>query len=162
MNAVRWWKRVGIMAGVLLVLLAVAQGASDVMIMQITEPEAPLTEQAYSLKVTMTNTSSRDLTLVKSNPGCDFIASVKAADGHVVGFTEAGRDLAECKHRLLLGRRIIVTLHPGETTQDTYPLTGYYDLSLAGSYKVKLQREMPQSAGGGIISSNEVTLVVVR
>ena len=162
MNAVRWLKRVGIMAGLLLVLHAVSQGAGDVMTMQIAEPGGPLAEPAYSLKVTMTNTSSRDLTLVKSNPGCDFIATVKAADGRVVGFTEAGRDLAQCKHRMLLGRRIIVTLHPGESTQDTYPITWYYDLSLPGSYNVKLQRELPQAAGGEIITSNEVTLVVSR
>lgn len=161
MNAVEWLKRVGITAGLLLVLLAIAQGAGDVMSMQIAEPEGRITEPAFSLKVTMTNISGRDLTLIKSNPGCDFIASVKA-DGRVVGFTEAGRDLAECKHRMLLGRRIIVTLHPEESTQDTYPLTWYYDLRRSGSYTVKLQREAPRAAGGGIISSNEVTLVVAR
>lgn len=161
MNAVEWLKRVGITAGLLLVLLAIAQGAGDVMSMQIAEPEGRITEPAFSLKVTMTNISGRDLTLIKSNPGCDFIASVKA-DGRDVGFTEAGRELAECKHRMLLGRRIIVTLHPEESTQDTYPLTWYYDLSRSGSYTVKLQREAPQAASGGIISSNEVTLVVAR
>lgn len=162
MNAVECLKRVGITAGLLLVLLAIAQGAGDVMTVEIAEPGGPLTEPAFSLKVTMTNISGRDLTLIKSNPGCDFIASVKVADGRVVGFTEAGRELAECKHRMLLGRRIIVTLHPEESTQDTYPLTWYYDLSRSGSYTVKLQREVPQAVGGGIISSNEVTLVVAR
>ena len=162
MKAVRWSKTVGVMAAMLLVVLATAQGAGDSLAMQIAQPDGPVTDPAVSLQITMTNTASRELTLVKSNPGCDFTAMVKDPDGHDAEFTEAGRELSQCRHRMLLGRRIIVTLRSGESTEDVYPLSWYYDLKRPGSYSVKLQREVPQGGGGGMVSSNEVTVVLAK
>jgi hypothetical protein len=59
----------------------------------------------------------------------------------------AGRELQQCKQCMLLGRRIIVTLKPGVSTGDTYPVSCYYEMKSPGSYAVKLQRELPESLG---------------
>jgi hypothetical protein len=74
----------------------------------------------------------------------------------------AGQELQQCKQRMLVGRRIIGTLKPGASTEDTYPVSWYYEMTRPGSYTVRLQREVPESIGAEKAWSNEVTLVLSK
>ena len=141
-------------------LLGMAQAAGEPLALKVAAPEGVITESSAGLEVTMTNTSSRNITLVKSNPGCDFGAEVRDAEGRSVELTAAGMELTRCKQRLLLGRWIEVTLKPGESTEESYPVELYYELQRPGVYAVRLSREVPSSAGGGVVKSNEVTLIL--
>jgi len=143
-------------------LLGMAQAAGEPLALKITAPEGVITESSVGLEVTMMNTSSRNITLVKSNPGCDFSADVRDAEGRSVGLTAAGIELTRCKQRLLLGRWIEVTLKPGESTEESYPVELYYELQRPGAYAMRLSREVPQSAGGGVAKSNEVTMILAK
>jgi hypothetical protein len=144
------------------VLLGMARGAGESLALKIAAPEGGFTESSVGLGVTMTNTSSKNITLVKSNPGCDFSAEVRDAEGRTVELTAAGIELMRCKQRLLLGRWIEVTLKPGEFTEESYPVELYYELKRPGTYAVRLSREVPPSAGGGVAKSNEVTMILAK
>jgi hypothetical protein len=75
----------------------------------------------------------------------------------------AGPELQQCKQCMLVGRRIIVTLKPRASTEDTYPVSCYYEMKSPGSYAVELQRELPESLGvnkAGSQRSNDRALKV--
>lgn len=147
------------MAGV---LLGIARAAGKPLALKIAAPEDVITESSAGLLVEMTNTSSRNIMLVKSNPGCDFNAEVRDAEGRTVGLTAAGSELSWCKQRVLMGRWIEVTLKPGESTEEAYPVELYYKLARPASYTVRLSREVPRLAGVGVAQSNEVTMVLAK
>jgi hypothetical protein len=142
--------------------VGIARGAGEALELKITEPTSGDSEMDVPLHVRMTNVSTQVLTLVESNPGCDFGAEVKDATGQKVALTQIGEELRDCQKRTLQGRRIVVTLNPGESAEDTYPVDLYYRLERTGTYTVQLSRELPKSAGGGLVRSNLVTLVLDR
>ncbi len=127
----------------------------------ITPPAAVIRESNLTLSVTMTNHSTLPVTLVKSNPGCDFTAEVKDVNGRSVPLTETGAELCRCKEHATEGRWIRVTLNPGESTEETYPIDLYYGLARPGRYAVQLMREIP-SQPRRMTRSNEVLLNLVE
>jgi hypothetical protein len=141
---------------------AMARGAGEPLELRIDEPLSADREAYVSLHVRMTNVSTQTLTLVETNPGCDFAAEVKDGNGQNVALTQIGEELHDCQKRTLQGRRIVITLKPGESAEDTYPVDLYYRFDRAGTYTVKLSRELPKNAGGGVVRSNVVTLVLDR
>ncbi|HEY2119858.1 MAG TPA: hypothetical protein VGH37_11785 [Candidatus Acidoferrum sp.] len=76
MNAGRSVKTGGVIACLAILLFAAAHAADNSLSLQIAAQDEPVTEAIASLKVTITNTSSRSITFVESNPGCDYTASV--------------------------------------------------------------------------------------
>jgi hypothetical protein len=56
-----------------------------------------------------------------------------------------------------MGRRILVNLKPGDSTDESYPIDLYYDLVRPGSYTVQLIREVPTQPKH-LSRSNEVVL----
>jgi hypothetical protein len=150
----------------LLLLLGAAQlswagGTSEPLSLTISAPAVEIRESNLVLHVTMTNRSSEPITLVKSNPGCDFIAEVKDLDGRAIPLTKTGAELCRCAEQMMVGRRIRVTLNPGESTEDTYPIDLYYGLARPGRYTVQLMREVP-SSGKQLTRSNELVLNLVE
>jgi len=140
--------------------VGIARGAGEALELKIVEPVGVGGEQDVPLHVRMTNVSTQVLTLVESNPGCDFGAEVRDGNGQTVALTPIGEELRGCHKRTLQGRRILITLKPGESAEDTYPVDLYYRLDRAGTYTVQLSRELPKSVGGGVVRSNVVTLVL--
>jgi hypothetical protein len=141
--------------------LAWASATPEPLSLTISPPEVEIRESSVALRVTMTNHSMEPITLVKGNPGCDFAAEVKDADGRAVSLTETGAELSVCKDQLMLGRRIRVTLNPGESTEETYPIDLYYGLPRPGRYTVQLMRQVP-SQTKRLARSNEVVLNLVE
>lgn len=138
-----------------------AGATGEPLILTIAAPDVEIRESNVALHVTMTNRSAQPITLVKSNPGCDFSAEVKDAGGHVVPLTKTGAELCRCKDQMTLGRRIRVMLAPGESTEETYPIDLYYGLVRPGRYTVQLTRELPSRAKQ-LTRSNEVVLNLVK
>jgi len=141
--------------------LALARPTSEPLALAIAAAEAPIRESNLSLRVTMTNHSAQPMTLVKSNPGCDFTAVVKDANGRSVALTQAAVELSRCQQRLTMGRWIQVTLKPGESTDESYPVDLYYALPRPGTYSVQLTREVP-SHPKQISRSNEIILKLAQ
>jgi len=137
--------------------MALAGPASEPLSLTITTPGAAIQDSSINLHVTMTNRSAQPMTLYKSNPGCDFTAEVRDANGRVIPLTETGWELSQCKENSTLGRRIRVTLRPGESTEDTYPIDLYYKLARPGRYTVQLKREVPPQSKR-LALSNEIVL----
>ena len=142
--------------------LTAARPAGEPLAMTIAAPDdIAIRESNLTLQVTMINRTTQVMTLFKTNPGCDFTAEVKDAGGNPVPLTPAGAELSRCQRRLVLGRRILVTLKPGESTEESYPIDLYYGLARPGSYIVQLTREVP-SQPKHISRSNEIVLNMVR
>jgi hypothetical protein len=137
--------------------LAWARATPEPLSLTISAPDVEIRESNVALHLTMTNHSMEPITLVKGNPGCDFIAEVKDADGHDVPLTKTGTELSRCNDQLTMGRRIRVTLAPGESTEETYPIDLYYGLVRPGRYTVQLMREAAP-ATKPLTRSNEVVL----
>jgi len=152
-------------AGLLLFLcaasLAWAGATGEPLSLAITPPAVEIRESNLVLYVTMTNRSTQPMALVKSNPGCDFIAEVKDADGRAVPLTETGAELCRCNEQTTVGRRIRLTLNPGESTEEIYPIDLYYGLARPGRYTVRLMREVP-AQGKRMTWSNQVVLNLVE
>ena len=113
-------------------LLSAAPTGEDLGLI-IASPDVVIRESNVVLQVTMTNRTSRPMTLIKSNPGCDFYAEVRDLDKRIVPPTTVGAELSHCANRVAFGRRIRVTLAPGESTDETYPIDLYYGLARQGS-----------------------------
>jgi len=137
--------------------LALARSAGETLSLTIVSPDTVIRESNLVLLVTMTNRTTQPMTVIKSNPGCDFSAEVHDADGKSVPLTNAGAELSRCGNRLMPGRWIRVTLKPGESTDETYPIDLYYGLTRPGAYTVQLSREFP-SQPNHVVRSNEVLL----
>jgi hypothetical protein len=123
----------------------------------IPAPAVVIRESNLTLQVTMTNRATQPITLIKSNPACDFSAEVTDAAGNTVPLTETGAELSRCEQRLMVGRWIRVTLKLGESTEETYPIDLYYGLARPGSYTVQVMREVPLQPKH-LSRSNEVVL----
>jgi len=155
-----------VIRGVAFVLLGMAPWAAansrgESLSLKITPTEGVITELNVVLHLTITNPTGAPITFVKSNPGCDFSAEVHAANGRNVPLSAAGADLSHCANRQGQGRWIRVTLKPGESTEDSYPIDLYYELARPGIYRVQLSRAFaPQSDHAD--RSNEVLLNLAR
>jgi hypothetical protein len=137
--------------------LSWARPTGEALGLNIGAPETSIREANLALQVTMTNRSAQSMTLVKSNPGCDFTAEVRDSNGQAVPLTPSGSELSQCQLRLTVGRWIQVTLKPGESTEEFYPIDLYYALPRPGSYTVQLTREVP-SRPKHLSHSNEIVL----
>jgi len=138
-----------------------ARPAEETLNLTIAAPDSPVHESNVALEVTMTNRTSLPMTLFKTNPGCDFTAEVKDTDGRTVPLSQTGAELSRCQQRLIVGRRILVTLKPGESTEESYPIDLYYSLPRAGTFTVQLTREVPAQPKL-VARSNEIVLNLAR
>ena len=156
------WNNQGIVRGALVLVLSSAHlawagPAGELLSLKIATPVEAIRDSNLALQVTMTNRSPQPMTIIKSNPGCDFSADVRDAAGSPVPLTTIGAELSHCANRLTLGRWIRVTLKPGQSTDETYPIDLYYGLPRPGVYRVQLSRT-DRSGVGQAAQSNEVVL----
>jgi len=86
------------------------------------------------LKLSLTNTTSKDVIVVESNPLADYKIDVRDQRGRPVPPTPEGKDLLF--HSLWVGRRLSVRLAPGDKKVETFEINKVYDMSKPGSYTV--------------------------
>jgi len=54
-----------------------------------------------------------------------------------------------------------VPIQPGKTHEDNVDISNRYEFDKPGKYSIQLEREAPESLGGGVIKSNTITVTVI-
>lgn len=111
------------------------------------------------VKITLTNTSKHDITLVDTNRACDYFVEVRDGQGNLVPDTKRKQEL-RCGEGLVAGRNIMITLEPHESTEDEIAVSELSDITQPQKYSVQIQRQVPKQLGTGVIKSNRITITV--
>lgn len=113
------------------------------------------------IKLTLTNNSESEITLVDTNRSCDYTVDVRDGLGHLAPETEYKRE-SICSFRVMVGKRMIRALRPQESFADEFFANEFYDTRLPGVYFIQLAREISKSVGQGKVISNTITITVTR
>ena len=104
----------------------------------------PAVTGRVEVRVTTTNDSDHQITYYNTN-ACNYSFIVTAATGTTVPETEERKRL-NCGSKgglEITGRRINITLKPGESSSEDLRLLEFNDLSLVGVYSVQVERTFP-------------------
>jgi hypothetical protein len=111
-----------------------------------------------SLLVTAINNSERTVHYGLTNPGFDWGIDVRDESGKPVPETEEFRKMKQ-SGSFAVGRTILITLKPHETSQDTIEVSYLYDLRSSGKYCIQVRREFPE-VGKGFVESNRLDITI--
>jgi hypothetical protein len=118
-------------------------------------------DERITLKLSLTNKTKRAVVVVESNPLADYKIDVRDGRGTRVLPTEEGKDLLFRSQ--WGGRRLAVTIAPGESKTDTFQVNKIYAMTDPGSYTMTASRRAQIAVGKWIeLRSNEVKVTVVR
>jgi hypothetical protein len=127
------------------------------------------TQQRFQLgspvevKLTLTNTSRTQISLVDTNRGCDFQLEVRDSHGQLAPETKAKRDLkCGAGFIVMVGRRILRVLKPGDSYEDVMFVNQFYELSRPDDYYIQVTRKIPKVLGQGTVESNTITITVTQ
>ncbi len=120
------------------------------------QPSSPV-----EIKLTLTNTSGREITFIDTNRWCDYGIEIRDSHGQLPPETRYKREL-KCGFRVMAGRRMIRALQPRESFQDEMPVSQLYDLSRPDDYYIQVARKVPKKLGDGTVKSNAVTITVIE
>jgi hypothetical protein len=112
------------------------------------------------VKLTLTNNSSSEITIVDSNRWCDYALEVRDSHGQLMPKTNYARQL-KCSPGTA-GRRMIRVLKPGESLEDDMFVNQFYDLGHPDDYYVQVGREIPKELGQGTVKSNIIAVTVAE
>ena len=118
----------------------------------------PSMSDQVEIRVTTTNDSDHPVTYYNTDL-CNYSFKVIAVTGTTVPETE-GRKRLHCGRRgglEIYGRRIDVTLKPGESSSEDQRLLDYNNVSQPGVYSVRVERTFP---GIGHFSSKSIKIGV--
>lgn len=113
------------------------------------------------LKLTLTNTSDSEITVVDTNTWCDYTFEIRDSKGQSATETDFKRDL-KCATRSTAGRRIIRTLKPHESFEDELFVSQAYVMSRPDDYSIQAARGIPKELGRGIVKSNSVIITITE
>ncbi len=113
-----------------------------------------------TLKVTITNTSSHAISFSDTNRVCDYLVEVRDEKGNLAPDTPQKKQIT-CGGPVE-GRNIIVSLQPGESTEDEVVVSDLSDMTRPGFYSAQLARKAPKDLGGGLVKSNWLTIQVTQ
>jgi hypothetical protein len=115
------------------------------------------------VKLTLTNTSRTQISLVDTNRGCDFQLEVRDSHGQLAPETKAKRDLKRgAGFIVMVGRRILRALKPGDSHEDVMFVNQFYELSRPDDYYIQVTRKIPKVLGQGTVESNVITITVTE
>jgi hypothetical protein len=127
------------------------------------------TQQRFQLgspvevKLTLTNTSRTQISLVDTNRGCDFQLEVRDSNWQLAPETKAKRDLkCDAGFIVMVGRRILRALKPGDSYEDVMFVNQFYELSHPDDYYIQVTRKVPKELGGGAVKSNTLTITATE
>lgn len=125
------------------------------------------TQQRFELgspvevKLTLTNTSRTQINLLDTNRRCDFQLEVRDSHGQLAPETQTKRDLkCGAGFIVMVGRRILRALKPGDSYEDVMFVNQSYELSRPGDYYIQIARRIPKELGQGTVKSNVVVVTV--
>lgn len=107
------------------------------------------------------NVTNHTITFADTNSACDYVADVRDSAGLPAPQTDYKRTL-RCDARSADGRRILITLRPGEFREEQVIITRVCDLARPGKYSIRLLRTFPNDIGDGTATSNQVQVVITE
>jgi hypothetical protein len=118
-------------------------------------------DEPITLKLSLRNNTKKEITVIESNQLLDYKIDVRDQRGMRVLPTPEGKDLLFRSH--WGGRRVSVTIAPGESKTDTFQVNKIYAMTDPGSYTMTASRRAQIAVGKWIeLRSNEVKVTVVR
>ena len=110
---------------------------------------------------TITNTSTKRITIIDTQRFCDYTVDVRTDAGDVPP-TDKSREKIKCEGVEISGRRIFRELKPNESYSDPLILKQWYEVNRSGKYQVQIGRKIPDQLGKGWVKSNTITLTVTE
>jgi hypothetical protein len=104
----------------------------------LTMPATCVAGQAIPCEVILTNKSKTLVWYGETAPWRDFIITIRDAKKNPVPFTRYGYDLLGGERGF--GSRKFERLSPGKTLSQAYKLSQLFDLTVAGSYTISIER----------------------
>jgi hypothetical protein len=119
-------------------------------------------DEPITLKLSLTNNTKKEIIVIESNPLADYKIDVRDGRGTRVPPTPEGKDLLFRSQ--WGGRRLSVTIAPGESKTDTFQVNKIYAMTNPGSYTITASRRALRQVGKPWIElrSNQVKVTVVR
>ena len=112
--------------------------------------------QGVIVRVTIVNESNQPVTYYNTSTYCNYSLKVLTSAGTPAPETDFKKGLSCGSGQLeITGRRILVTLKPGESSAEDIRVSEQYDLSQPGQYSIQVDRTFP---GIGHFSSNVVNV----
>jgi hypothetical protein len=103
------------------------------------------------LKLTLTNNSDGEITIVDIDRWCDYSLEVRDSQGQAVPETAYKRELNCTPWPPVAARRIIRTLKPHESFDDLMYVSQAYEVNHRGDYFIRAMREIPRELGKGTV-----------
>lgn len=140
-------------------LFAVCASAADsgALSLKLTVLNAAINDHV-EVRVTTTNESDHPITYYNTNR-CNYSFKILAPTGMTVPETNERKRL-NCDNQSgieITGRRIAITLKPGESSSDDLRLLDFNDIPQEGVYSVQVERKFP---GIGDVISNAIEVGV--
>ena len=135
------------------------------------------TDSTIPIKITLTNTSQKILSIALTDPDYNYSVEVREkGTGKIVPDTDLGREVRETEEST--NRNTIAVLRPGESTSEGLYVGLLRNMSLPGEYTIVIMREAPEKVSEkdllylpssnsknfdrGVIRSNEITVKVAN
>jgi hypothetical protein len=115
----------------------------------------------FTVIATITNTSTKRITIIDTHRFCDYTVDVRNDAGDVPP-TDKWRQKINCEGVEISGRRIFRELKPNESYSDPLILKQWYEMNHPGKYQVQIGRKIPNQLGKGWVKSNMITLTVTE
>jgi hypothetical protein len=110
---------------------------------------------------TITNTSTKKITIIDTRRFCDYTVDVRNEAGDVPPMNKWRKE-TNCEGVEVSGRRILRDLKPNESYSDPLILKQWYEMNQPGKYQVQIGRKIPDQLGKGWVKSNMITLTVTE
>ena len=119
-------------------------------------------DELITLTLTLTNKTKKEIVVIESNPLADYKIDVRDGRDALVPPTPEGKDLLFRSQ--WGGRRLSVTIAPGEIKTDTFQVNKIYAMVNPGSYTISASRRARSKVGGPWVElrSNKVVATVRR
>lgn len=143
-------------------LAGTVQGRPEPFSLRITTPKQEIhSGSPIEVKLTVTNDSREEITLVDTNRSCDYKVDVRDAQDHLAPETEYKREL-KCSFHVTFGRRMLRVLKPQKSFDDEIFVNELYDLRRPDKYTIQVSRTVPKELGSGTVKSNTITVTVTE
>ena len=110
---------------------------------------------------TITNTSTKRITIIDTRRFCDYTVDVRNEAGDVPPMNKWRKE-TNCEGVEVSGRRILRDLKPNESYSDPLILKQWYEMNQPGKYQVQIGRKIPDQLGKGWVKSNMITMTVTE
>ena len=118
------------------------------------------------VKATLKNNTDQDIQVselrMEGDSRLEYKVNVERDDHTAVAkkYAEKLRRHEVSRDPLATGSVQFVPIQPGKTHEGGVNISNRYEFDKPGKYSIQLERELPESLGGGVIKSNTITVTV--